>query len=451
MAKLKLDYICQSCGSLLTKWQGQCPSCLEWNTLIENRRSGLTLRHSKVGYSGSDIKVKKLKEVTLSDYLRIKTQFNEFDRVMGGGIVPGSVTMIGGDPGIGKSSILLQITTVLSMRYNVLYVTGEESLEQVALRAKRMQLSNDKLFLMSETNIEKICQYIEIHSPNLVVIDSIQTMNIEGIQGATGGITQIRESATLLTQTAKNLNCALFLIGHVTKTGELAGPRVLEHIVDTVLFIEGQSDRNYRIVRSLKNRFGAVNELGFFIMTAKGMCEVKNPSEIFLNRTENKVPGSVIAAIWEGSRPILAEIQALVVKNDYIQVKRLSLGLDPNRLSMLLAITQRYLGVKLSNYDVFINIAGGIKVNETSIDLSIIAVIISSFYNHVIDKDLIIFGEVGLSGEIRAVSHGQERLNEAQKHNFKKAIIPHHSLSKKSNDMKILPIKTLSELKNILI
>ncbi len=281
MAKVKTSYICQACGAFSTKWQGQCPDCFEWNTLVETLIQSTSIT-SKVGYAGVQTRVQKLSEVSLAEYPRIGSPFSEFDRVMGGGIVPGSVTLIGGDPGIGKSSILLQIMTVLSLQYNALYVTGEESLEQVALRAKRMQLPSDKLLMMSQTNVELICQYIEQNRPQLVVIDSIQTMQIESLQSAPGGVAQVRESASLLTQTAKRTNTAVFLVGHVTKSAEVAGPRVLEHIVDAVIFIEGQADGRYRMVRAMKNRFGAVNELGVFAMTDKGMREVKKSICYFL-------------------------------------------------------------------------------------------------------------------------------------------------------------------------
>ncbi|WP_100551495.1 DNA repair protein RadA [Caedibacter taeniospiralis] len=450
MAKAKTNYVCQSCGAVSPKWQGQCSDCLEWNTLIETQLNLIKSQSTKVGYAAVEAKVQRLNEVSLAEYPRIHSPFDEFDRVMGGGIVPGSVTLIGGDPGIGKSSILLQIMTVLSLKYSALYITGEESLEQVALRARRMQLPNEHLLLMSETNVGAICRYIETHRPQLVVVDSIQTMQIEDLQSAPGGVAQVRESASLLTQTAKHLNCAVFLVGHVTKSGEVAGPRVLEHIVDSVVFIEGQTDGRYRMVRAMKNRFGAVNELGVFAMTDKGMREIKNPSAIFLNRAEDDISGSVIIAIWEGTRPILVEVQALVSENGYGQPRRLALGLDPNRVSMLLAIMQRHLSVQLGNYDVFINIVGGIKVNETSIDLAIIAVILSSLYNRPIAKDWIIVGEVGLSGEIRPVPYGQERLLEAQKHGFKQAIVPYSNLPKKDIGMKVHAIKKLNELKEMI-
>ena len=447
MTKVKTAYVCQECGALSPKWQGRCSECTSWNTLIE----ATTVKPLKThGYAGNAIASQKLSEVSLADYPRIATPFFEFDRVIGGGIVPGSVTLIGGDPGIGKSSILLQIAAILSPHYQTLYVTGEESLAQVALRAKRMQLPSEHLMMMSQTHVESICHYIEKHALKLVIIDSIQTMQTEMLQSPAGGVSQVRESASLLTQIAKNTHTAIFLIGHVTKSGEVAGPRVLEHIVDTVCFIEGQTDGRYRMIRAMKNRFGPVNELGFFAMTDKGMREVKNPSAIFLNRAQDEVPGSVIISIWEGSRPILVEVQALVNSNNFGQPRRLTVGLDSNRLTMLIAIIERHLSINLSDQDVFINVVGGIKVVETSIDLAIIAVILSSLYNKPIPQDWVILGEVGLSGEIRPVPYGLERLNEAQKHGIKQAIVPFDNKPKKNINITVTGIRQLKALQEIL-
>ncbi len=451
MAKSKSIYVCQQCGESSSKWQGQCPSCHEWNTLVESLITEKTSKLiTKQGYAGGEAKVLALKDVALEDVPRFSSSFDEFDRVIGGGIVPGSVILIGGDPGIGKSSILLQIMTHLSQNYSALYITGEESLEQVALRAKRMNLPTDKLMMMSQTDVEAICAYIETHKPLVVVIDSIQTMQIPALQSAAGGVSQVRESASMITQMAKRMGSAVFLVGHVTKTGEVAGPRVLEHIVDTVIFLEGQTDGRYRMMRAMKNRFGAVNELGVFAMTEKGMKEVKNPSAIFLNRAAEDISGSVIVSLWEGTRPILVEIQALVNDNSYSQPKRLAVGLDPNRLAMLLAIIQRHLSIQLGESDVFLNVVGGIKISETSTDLAIIAVIVSSLYNKPIPKSWIIQGEVGLSGEIRPVPYGQERLKEAQKHGFKKAVVPFENAPKKSVGIEVIGIRKLQELLDLL-
>ena len=445
MAKQKAAYVCQQCGNESTKWQGQCPDCHEWNSLVE-----FVPRKSKKeptrGYSGGKSEVKTLKDVSLEDVSRFSTGMSEFDRVLGGGIVPGSVILIGGDPGIGKSSILLQVMTRLSQHYNALYVTGEESLEQVALRAQRMGLPADQLKMMIETDVESIVEVAGKERPAIMVIDSIQTMQLAEVQSAAGGVSQVRESAAYLTHFAKRNNCALFLVGHVTKSGEVAGPRVLEHIVDAVIFIEGQNDGRYRVMRSLKNRFGAVNELGIFAMTEAGMKEVKNPSAIFLNRSEQEIPGSTIVSMWEGSRPLLAEVQALVDENHFGQPRRVCVGVDGNRIAMLLAVLHRHAKVNVGDQDVFINVVGGVKVIETSADLSIVLAISSSLRNRIISKDWIIFGEVGLSGEIRPVPYGQERIQEAQKHGFTKAIIPFLNKPKRAvKGIEVVAVKTLLE------
>ncbi|MFZ9034493.1 MAG: DNA repair protein RadA [Francisellaceae bacterium] len=448
MAKVKSIYVCNSCGAMAPKWQGQCAECGAWNTLSETLNSNSIKSH---GYAGVPALVQKLSSVSLETYPRIATIFSEFNRVLGGGIVPGSVNLIGGDPGIGKSSILLQIMTVLSAEHSALYVTGEESLEQVALRAHRMGLPMDDLMMMSETDVEAICHYIAEHKPKVLVIDSIQTMQMRDLQSAAGGVAQVKESAARLTQMAKQCGSAIFLVGHVTKTGEVAGPRVLEHIVDAVIFIEGQSDGRYRLMRAMKNRFGAVNELGVFAMTDKGMKEVKNPSALFLSRADDDVSGSTIISIWEGTRPLLAEVQALVNDNGFGQPRRLAVGIDQNRLAMLIAVLQRHLGIQLGDKDVFTNVVGGVKVSETGIDLALIAAILSSLYDKPIPKDWIIMGEVGLSGEIRPVPYGQERINEAMKHGFRRAVVPFANKPRKKLELEVIGIKTLMQLRDIIL
>lgn len=453
MAKSKAQYACQSCGALSPKWQGQCPSCEEWNTLVETIVAAPNkAQKSSLGYSGSQAVIQKLGEVTVSESTRIKSHIQEFDRVLGGGIVAGSVTLIGGDPGIGKSSILLQITAVLSQSHKVLYVTGEESIEQVALRARRMNLPCDDLMVMCQTDVEVIVQYIQANRPAVVVIDSIQTMQHPELTSAAGGVAQVRESAAYITQVAKQHHTAVFFVGHVTKSGEVAGPRVLEHIVDAVVFIEGQSDGRYRMMRALKNRFGAVNELGVFAMTDQGMKEIKNPSAMFLSRGKETLSGSVVIAIWEGTRPLLVEVQALVNDNGFGQPRRHAVGIDQNRLVMLIAIMQRHLGIQLNDSDVFINVVGGIRIAETGIDLAIIAAILSSLYNKAIPHDWIIMGEVGLSGEVRPVPYGLERVNEAAKHGFTKAIVPSHNTPKKGHkhNMDICGLDELRQLRDLI-
>lgn len=447
MAKAKIKFICQACGSVINKWQGQCPECGEWNSLVEAREEEVKRASSSKGYSGQAAEVQNLSNIVLEDVDRISSGISEVDRVLGGGIVPGEVILIGGDPGIGKSSLLAQIMTYLSRNYKALYVTGEESLQQVAIRSRRMGLYEDKLLLVSETDVDSISHLAQKEKPQVMVIDSIQTMQLPDIPSAAGGVSQVRESAAALTKYAKQNNCAIFLVGHVTKSGEVAGPRVLEHIVDCVIFIEGQNDGRYRIMRAMKNRFGAVNEIGIFAMTDKGMQEVKNPSALFLSRENQEITGSVVSTVWEGSRPLLIEIQALADENAFGNPRRVAIGVDNNRLVMLLAAMHRHAHVFTGDKDIFINVSGGVKVTETSADLALIVAVISSLRNIIISNELIIFGEVGLSGEVRPVSYGQERIFEAEKHGFKEAIIPFANKPKRfSGKMKIQTIKHVSEI-----
>lgn len=431
MAKSKTQYVCQACGAAYPKWMGQCLDCNAWNTLVEERVE-IVKTKSATHYAGEASDVVSLNEVTVREYARIPLGMTELDRVLGGGLVPGSVTLIGGDPGIGKSSLLLQVLAALSQDYPVLYVSGEESLDQIALRAKRMELATDQFQLLAQTQVGTIIEAVKKHKPKMLVIDSIQTMQMEDLSGAPGGVTQVRESAATLTKMAKHLNVAVFLVGHVTKSGEVAGPRVLEHIVDTVVYLEGQQDGRFRLLRALKNRFGPVNELGVFAMTDRGLKEVKNPSAIFLSRGE-VLPGSAIVNIWEGTRPLLLEVQALVDDNHFGAPKRLTIGYDLNRLNMLLAILHKHGGMQIGMQDVFVNVVGGVKISETSADLGILLALISSFKNKILPQDLIVFGEVGLSGEVRPVPYGPERLTEALKHGFKKALIP------KANKTNLIP------------
>ena len=427
----RLTYLCQECAYETKKWQGQCINCQAWNTLVESEP---LMR----GYSGSKASsVMTLNTVELESSYRLTTHVNEFDRVLGGGIMDGSVILIGGDPGVGKSSLLLQVMTQISTTETVLYVTGEESLAQVALRAQRMSLPMDKMQIMVETNVDHILSAATRCKPKVMVVDSIQTMYLESIASAPGGVSQVREVASVLTQYGKKNQCAIFIIGHVTKSGEVAGPRVLEHIVDAVIYLEGKDDGRYRILRTIKNRFGAVNEIGIFAMTNLGLKAVKNPSAIFLSRVDAEVSGTTVVSLWEGSRPILVEIQALVDENHYGQPRRLALGVDPNRLSMLLAVLHRHANVSVSDRDVFTNIVGGIKTSETSLDLAVLCAIVSSLYNKVIPRGWLIFGEVGLSGEIRPVPFGQDRMLEALKHGFNHIILPKGNCMKTTKDSKI--------------
>ncbi|UQB42939.1 DNA repair protein RadA [Thiomicrospira microaerophila] len=433
MAKIKSVFVCTECGGEHTKWQGQCADCGEWNTLKELKLSAASKSSSRTAtsYSGTrSNKVLSVQDIELSEVPRFTTGMNELDRVLGGGIVPGSVVLIGGDPGVGKSSILLQVMCGLSQTMPVLYVTGEESLQQVVLRAQRMQLPQDKLRLLAETDVEHIMSFAQQESPKVMVVDSIQTMQLAELGTAAGGVTQVRESAAFLTRFAKQHNIAVFLVGHVTKSGEVAGPRVLEHIVDSVLFLEGQSDSRYRTLRAMKNRFGAVNELGVFAMTELGLKQIKNPSAIFLSRGSEAAAGSVVMVLWEGSRPLLVELQALVDESPYGSPRRVCVGLDSNRIAMLLAVMHRHGGVQAADQDVYVNVVGGIKVTETSADLAVLIAILSSLRNKPLEQDWFVFGEVGLSGEIRPVPSGQERIFEAAKHGFKRALVPSANVPK---------------------
>lgn len=450
MSKTKLIYACTHCGAQSPKWAGQCADCGAWNSLTEEVFSQPEKNRNPrfSGYAAeNNSAVIRLADVQLKHDVRFQTGLSELDRVLGGGLVSGSVVLIGGDPGIGKSTILLQALTQLSLQHAVLYVSGEESLQQISLRARRLELPADNLHLLAETHVEQIIAIAQQQKPKVLVIDSIQTIFTELLQSAPGSVGQVRESAAQLVRYAKQTDTALFLIGHVTKEGTLAGPRVLEHMVDTVLYFEGERDSKLRVIRAVKNRFGAVNELGVFGMTDKGLREVSNPSAIFLSRYDQPVPGSVIMVTWEGSRPMLVEVQALVSESHAPNPRRVTVGLDQNRLAMLLAVLQRHGGITSYDQDVFVNVVGGVRVLETGADLSLLSAVLSSLRNKPIPNDLIIFGEVGLAGEIRPVQSGQERLREAAKHGFKRAIVPFANAPKKSAipEMEIIAVRQLHE------
>lgn len=427
MAKAVKAFVCTECGAEHTKWQGQCAECQEWNTVKE-----ITLQAAKKrtadnfqGYAGAtQSKIQALKEIDLQELPRIETGVAELDRVLGGGLVHGSAILIGGHPGAGKSTLLLQIMCQLAEQHSALYVTGEESLQQVAMRAKRLKLPTERLQMLAETDVHTICQLAAEIKPKILVVDSIQVMFNPDVASTPGGVTQVRESAAYLTRFAKQSDTIIFLVGHVTKDGTLAGPKVLEHMIDTFIMLEGSSDSRYRTLRGHKNRFGAVNEIGVFAMTELGLKEVKNPSAIFLSRPPEASPGSIVMVLWEGTRPLLVEIQALVDSNSFGHPRRVAVGVDQNRISMLLAILHRHGGIQAGDQDVFINVVGGIKVLETSADLAVMLAVVSSLRNRALPQDLVVFGEVGLSGEVRPVQSGQERLREAAKHGFKRAIVP---------------------------
>jgi DNA repair protein RadA/Sms len=422
MAKAKTVYTCTECGGQSPKWQGQCPHCTAWNTMVETiAETAPTNRYASLAQTSG---VQKLSEVEAAEVPRQPTGIEEFDRVLGGGLVPGGVVLIGGDPGIGKSTLLLQTLCHIGVQRRALYVSGEESAQQIAMRAKRLGLDARPLELLAEISLEKILAILQSHKPDVAVIDSIQTMYSEALQSAPGSVAQVRECSAQLTRLAKQLGINVILVGHVTKEGALAGPRVLEHIVDTVLYFEGDPNSSFRLIRAFKNRFGAVNELGVFAMTEKGLREVSNPSALFLSHHTEQVAGSCITVTQEGTRPLLVEVQALVDEAHAPNPKRLCVGLEQNRLAMLLAVLHRHAGVACFDQDVFINAVGGVKITEPAADLAVLMAIVSSLKNKPLQDKLIVFGEVGLAGEVRPVQRGQERLKEAAKLGFVKAIVP---------------------------
>lgn len=434
MAKAKIIYQCTACGGQSNKWSGQCPDCQAWNTLEETvaapaaANPKAAARHA--GYAGQASKIERLADVTVSATTRMPTGNAELDRVLGGGLVPGSVTLIGGDPGVGKSTLLVQTLAAMTRDTGSLYVTGEESLQQVKLRAERLSLQADNMQLLAETGVERIVAIgREKHFP-VVVIDSIQTIYSEQLQSAPGSVAQVRESAAQLVRFAKQSGAALLIVGHVTKDGQLAGPRVLEHMVDTVLYFEGEAGSRLRMIRSVKNRFGAINELGVFAMEERGLIAVNNPSAIFLSRHEEPVSGSVIMATMEGTRPLLVEIQALVEDSQLGNPRRLAVGVDSARLNLLLAVLHRHGGIAMSDQDVYVNAVGGVRVSETAADLPTILACLSSLRDRPAPQDLIAFGEVGLAGEVRPVPNGQDRLRTAAKQGFKRAIVPKRNIPK---------------------
>ena len=445
--KSKTVYVCNDCGSEYAKWQGQCNDCEAWNTLTSLSIDASPSKRS--GFSGQLEPPKKLSEVSAEELPRIDTGIGELDRVLGGGLVPGSAVLISGNPGAGKSTLLVQVMCRLAESMSALYVTGEESLSQVAMRARRLALPLDSLEVMSETSCERLLATWDDMKPKVVVIDSIQVMHSAEVESAPGGVAQVRESAALLIRQAKQTGTVLFLVGHVTKDGSLAGPRILEHMIDTFIMLDGDGDARFRTLRAGKNRFGAINELGVFAMTDKGMQEVSNPSAIFLSRSVEATPGSVVMAVWEGTRPLMLEVQALVDESALGNPRRVAVGFEQNRLSMLLAILHRPGGLQVGDQDVFVNAVGGIRVEETSSDLALIMAVVSSFRNRALPTELVCFGEIGLSGEIRPVPSGQERLREAAKHGFRVAIVPHANEPRKAIDgLRVIGVKTLSEALN---
>jgi DNA repair protein RadA/Sms len=444
----KLAYVCQDCGAEFPKWAGQCGECGAWNTLAE----GLALpkaRNRGAGLAPAGGGVRTLDQVSGEESARVATGLPELDRVLGGGVVPGAVILIGGDPGIGKSTLLLQALAALQDRVQTLYVTGEESLTQVSLRARRLGLPRLDLPVLAETRLESILEVLDASTPGFVVLDSIQTLYTDTLEAAPGSVSQLRECTAQLVRYAKGRGkgCAIVLVGHVTKEGAIAGPRVLEHMVDTVLYFEQDAGSRYRIVRAVKNRFGAVNELGVFAMTDGGLREVSNPSALFLSRHDKAVPGSVITVTRQGSRPLLVEVQVLVDSSQAGTPRRVALGLEGNRLAMLLAVLHRHAGVALSDQDVFANVVGGMRIQETAADLPLLLAALSSFRGRPVPNDMVVFGEVGLAGEIRPVQAGEERLVEASKHGFKRAIVPEANRPRRTAklDLEVVAVSRLDQ------
>ncbi|HJD04443.1 MAG TPA: DNA repair protein RadA [Candidatus Mediterraneibacter caccogallinarum] len=454
MAKGKKSiFFCQNCGHEESKWLGQCPACGEWNTFVEERidsgvTKGTAAASRAVRDSVREAKVMPLTEVTANDDERCETGIRELDRVLGGGIVPGSLVLVGGDPGIGKSTLLLQVCQRMARMKKILYISGEESQAQIKLRANRMGKFTPNLLLLCETNLETIRGVIEKERPELVIIDSIQTMYSEDVSSAPGSVSQVRESTNIFMQLAKGLCIPIFIVGHVTKEGTVAGPRVLEHMVDTVLYFEGDRHASYRILRAVKNRFGSTNEIGVFEMRQDGLAEVENPSEYMLSGKPENASGSVVACSMEGTRPILIEIQALVCRSNFGMPRRTAAGTDYNRVNLLMAVLEKRLGLSLGNCDAYVNIAGGIRMNEPAIDLGIVMAIMSSYRNRPIDEKTIVFGEVGLSGEVRAVSMPEQRVNEAKKLGFETCILPEVSLKmvKGISRIRLVGVKTINDV-----
>ena len=451
MAKGKKSvFFCQNCGHEENKWLGQCPMCKEWNTFVEEP---VSFSKSASAKQIKDAEVVALKHVETDQEERIKTKIEELDRVLGGGIVPGSLLLVGGDPGIGKSTLLLQVCQRLCEdKHQVLYISGEESLKQIKLRANRMGEFTEDLLLLCETNLEIVKNVIQKRKPEVVIIDSIQTMYSEEVASAPGSVAQVRESTNVFMQLAKGLGISIFIVGHVTKEGTVAGPRVLEHMVDTVLYFEGDRHASYRILRGVKNRFGSTNEIGVFEMRQNGLVEVENPSEFMLNGKPENASGSVVACSMEGTRPILIEIQALVCSSNFGMPRRTAAGTDYNRVNLLMAVLEKRVGIHLSNYDAYVNIAGGIKMNEPAVDLGIVMAIVSSYKNQPIDEKTIVFGEVGLSGEVRAVNMPEQRVAEAKKLGFTTCIMPEVSreVVKNIKGIKIIGVKTINEALQVL-
>lgn len=443
MAKAKTTYLCEACGARQPKWQGQCPDCGAWNTIVESHAIGAA-RAERAQYAGR-VELARLDELKASSVERVSSGFKELDRVLGGGLVPGSVVLLGGDPGIGKSTLLLKALASFAESSSVCYVTGEESLDQIALRARRLGVDRAPIRLLAETCVEAVLAELERAPPAVLVIDSIQTLYSDALESAPGSVSQLRECGAQLVRFAKTRNVATLLVGHVTKEGTLAGPRVLEHMVDAVLYFESDAGSRYRIIRAVKNRFGAANELGFFVMGEEGFREVKNPSAIFLAKRTEPVPGSVTLVTREGSRPILVEMQALVDQSFGPNPRRLAQGFDAQRLGLLLAVLHRHCGIHLGDSDVYANVVGGLRVTETASDLAVVLAVLSSFRERPAAEGLAVFGEVGLTGEIRPVPFGEERVLEAAKHGFSRVLVPKANRPRQASPIEVVGVEKLAD------
>lgn len=433
-SKSKTMYVCTSCAYESAKWFGQCPGCGEWNTMEETVINAVSSKkHASTLSRGAAVVIDEIRE---TDEIRYDTGISEFNRVLGGGLVKGSLVLIGGDPGIGKSTILLQACKFLSENKTVLYVSGEESASQIKLRASRLGVMSKNLYVLCETDAEYITELIRTDKPDVVIVDSIQTMNITDIQSSTGSVTQVRECTNLFMRTAKSLAIPVFIVGHVNKDGNIAGPKVLEHIVDTVLYFEGDKNMSYRILRAVKNRFGSTNEIGVFTMNDTGLEEVPNPSKMLLEGRPKNTSGTCVMCVMEGSRPILAEVQALVAATGFGTPRRMTNGYDYNRMAMLIAVLEKRAGYYFANTDCYLNIIGGLKIDEPASDLSVVLALVSSLKDMILKDDVIAFGEIGLAGEIRGVSNAQQRVNEAIRMGFRKIIIPYHNYRSLSDEIK---------------
>jgi DNA repair protein RadA/Sms len=451
MTKPKTTYVCQSCGYVLSKWMGKCPDCGEWNSITEEAvRLTAGIRGAPFGENSLPV---AFREVSSQEHVRFSSGLVEFDRVLGGGVVPGSLVLLGGDPGIGKSTLLLQAAEFMQRDgRSLLYVSGEESEQQIKMRGERLRIQPERLFLLAETCLERILENTERLGPRVIILDSVQTVYSEKLNSAPGSISQVREVATQFLFLSKHHSIPVFLVGHITKDGSLAGPKSLEHIVDTVLYFEGERYHSHRIVRTVKNRFGAANELGVFEMTNEGLVPVDNPSKLFLSERPAGAAGSVVIGCVEGSRPILVELQALVSGTNYASARRMAAGVDPNRVSLLIAMLEKRLGLHLAGTDVYVNVAGGLTIDEPAADLGIVAAIVSSYRNRAVAPDLVIFGEVGLAGEVRSTSQMSLRIREAAALGFRRCLVPHNGLSKldSPSDIELIPVRSVQESLEVL-